>query len=121
MSALFAAAIAAAQRAQAHVLGGPIVYARGEASVEISATFGRSEFVVESSGSVRTEHTDRDFLFLAAALILGGAVTTPRKGDRITVGSEVFEALPVDGQQCFRPSDSQGLRIRVFTKKVGNG
>ena len=98
--------------------GGDIVYSRGASSVTITATFGRSQFMVESAGETRIEHTDRDFLFPAASLVLDGVAVTPQKGDRVTVGAEVFEVLPIDGKQCYRTSDPQGTMIRVFTKKI---
>ncbi len=118
MSGLLGRLILAAHRAAAHVQGGDIVYSRGASSVTITATFGRSQFMVESAGETRIEHTDRDFLFPADKLILAGQATVPHKGDRITVAGEVYEALPVDREQCYRCGDPQGNMIRVFTKKI---
>lgn len=118
MSGLLGRLILAAHRAAAHVQGGDILYQRGANSVTITATFGRSQFVVEAAGETRIEHTDRDFLFPAESLVLAGQATVPRKGDRITVAGEVFEALPVDREQCYRRADPQGNMIRVFTKRI---
>ncbi len=98
--------------------GGDIVYERGANSVTITATFGRSEFVEETTDGTRISHTDRDFVFPAASLVLGGLAVTPQKGDRITVGGEVFQVLPMDGKQCYRQSDPQGTMIRVFAKRI---
>lgn len=99
----------------------PIVYQRGAHQAPIAATFGHSEFPVETSEGTRIEHTDRDFLFAAESLVLGGVRATPQKGDRITVAGETFEVLPVNGQQCYRNSDPYGVMLRVFTKKVAHG
>jgi hypothetical protein len=124
MSSLRARVIAASHRAASHVHGGQIVYQRGDERVWISATFGRSEFTVETSDAVRIEHTDRDFIFPAESLTLGGTLATPLKGDRITVVEEehgdgqVFEVLALAGEKVYRLCDSRGCLIRVHTKRV---
>jgi len=116
----------AAQRASSRVHGGQIIYERGAETVWITATFGRSEFQVEAADTVRIEHTDRDFIFPAEALILGGRLAAPQQGDRITVveqehgDGQLFEVLPADGKQCFRQCDPTGHLIRVYTKRVGH-
>jgi hypothetical protein len=103
--------------------GGKIVYRRGSNEVWIDATFGQTQFEVDDNGSNRIEHTDRDFLFSSASLILGGSLATPQKGDRITVVEEsrgdgqVFEVLAPGGAQPYRLCDAQGLMIRVHTKR----
>lgn len=120
-----ARAIAAAQRAAARVQGGAILYQRGNERIRIDdVTFGRTEYQAESADGVRIEYTDRDFIFPAERLILGGKLATPQKGDKITVvatgglDGEVFEVLPIDGKRCYRTCDSSGYVIRVYAKRV---
>lgn len=104
--------------------GGKIVYQRGTQRVWLDATFGRTEFAVDSSDVVRIEHTDRDFIFPAEGLILGGKLATPERGDLITLveddhgASQVFEVLSTDGKQCYRTCDTTGHMIRVYTKRI---
>lgn len=100
--------------------GGTIVYARGTSRVSIEAGFGVSEFQTDTAGSVLIEHTDRDFIFPAASLILGGTLATPQRGDQITVvdESKVFEVLAPGGAQVYRPCDPQGIAIRVHGKRL---
>jgi len=107
-----------AREAMDDKFGRSIVYQRGASSATITATFSRSELVTETTEGTRLDHTDRDFIFPAASLVLAGVAVTPQKGDRVTVGEEVFEVLPIDGKQCYRTSDPQGTMIRVFAKKI---
>jgi len=106
------------------VAGGQIVYQRGESRVWIDAAFGVTEFQVEDSGGVRIEHSDRDFIFAMAGLILDGTIATPQRGDRITivedggVDGQVFEVLAPGGAQVYRLCDAFGQMIRVHTKKL---
>lgn len=118
MSSPLAKVIRAAHRAASRVQGGEILYRRGDNSVTITATFGRSQMLVETAEAVRTLHTDRDFLFPAADLVLGGQAAKPQKGDLIEAGAETYEVLPLDGEQCFRRPDPAGTMIRVFTKRI---
>jgi hypothetical protein len=120
-----ARAIQAAQRAASRVQGGSIVYQRGESRVTIDrATLGKTEFQVEADGAVRIEHTDRDFIFEAESLILGGQIAKPARGDRVTMiepdgkFGDVYEVLAPAGQQVYRESDQFGVMIRVFGKKL---
>jgi len=123
MSTLMERAVTMAARAMPAAAGGDIVYQRGgELSGEIAATFGKTEFQVESAEGVRIEHTDRDFIFLMANLVVGGVLILPEKGDLITIlggpAGEVFEVLAPGGAQVYRACDPAGVLIRVHTKKV---
>lgn len=119
-STLIQRGLAMAARALPAVAGGAVVYSRGANSVELSAGFGKTDFQVETADAVRIEHTDRDFIFAAADLILGGTVATPQRGDRIEVidEEETFEVLAPSGAQVYRSCDAEGLMIRVHTKRV---
>jgi hypothetical protein len=117
--------LAAAQRAAALVDGGPIVYERGDRRVSIDrAAFGRTEFTVAAGEEIRTETTDRDFIFAADALILDGRRATPQPRDLVVIvhddrrEKETFEVLPLPGQKCFHFCDPRGILLRVHTKRV---
>lgn len=105
--------------------GGRIIYSRGDDAVWLDATWGRTEFNVDAGdGSVRVEHSDRDFIVDADCLILGGQLAKPQRGDRITVVNEergdqdVYEVLAPSGEAVYRPCDSEGRMIRVHGKKL---
>lgn len=99
-----------------------VVYQRGTLSVSLAATIGRTEFEVltETGGAVRV--VTRDYLLDAADLVLGGAVVTPKAGDRIaeTVGDEqhVYEATMVGAEPPWRWSDPHRQRLRIHTQRV---
>lgn len=100
------------------VFSSDITYSRGESSLAIRASSGRTEYTVAASdGSVRTQWTDRDFLVRSADL---GDLGPPRKADRIVVDGETYEVLPLDGQQCFRRCDPSGVMLRIHAKRVGS-
>jgi len=104
--------------------GGEVIYQRGDDRVWINATWGRTEFQIEDSDGVRIEHSDRDFIFAATALILGGTLATPQRGDRVTIVREehgdqqVFEVLAPGGSQVYRTCDPEGHVLRVHSKRM---
>ncbi len=104
----------------------PVLYVRDEESashtVELQATIGRTEFEqVDELGMVRKLQS-RDFLIRAADLVLDGALTLPRAGDRIreTVGAQtfVYEAMAPGAEPPWRYSDPYRRALRVHTKHV---
>jgi len=110
-----------AARALPAAAGGLITYARGAASCQIAATFGRTAFEVATASEVRIEHSDRDFNFPAAALVLDDVQSEPEKGDRITAAAGgVYEVLAPGREPVWEPCDPAGTLIRVHAKKVGN-
>lgn len=99
--------------------GRPVTYTRGANSVPLTVTLGRTGAEVrDADGRQRTEWADRDYLFRAASLILGGVLTVPQKGDQITDGTEVYEVQPAAGEKQQRKSDLAGVRLRVHTKRI---
>jgi hypothetical protein len=97
----------------------PITYTRGANSVALTAVLGKTDSqLADGQGRQRNEWADRDYLIVAAELILGGAPTTPQKGDHITDGVQVREVVPADNEPHARDSDQFGVRVRVHTKRV---
>jgi hypothetical protein len=101
----------------------PVVYQRGAESVALSATVGRSVFQVVAADGLVEQVERRDYLIRAADLVLGGAVVVPEVGDRIreTIGArvEVYEVMGAGQEKHFRPSDPDGLTLRIHTAHVG--
>lgn len=101
-----------------------VTYERGASSVEVPATLGRTLFEqVDRMGLVqRTE--SRDFLVLAADLVLDGSEATPKAGDRIrdAAGSAVqlYEVMAPGSEPPFRYSDPYRRTLRIHTKHVGS-
>lgn len=99
-----------------------VEYVRGDQSVELAATIGKTTFEVDDGYGVLVRHESRDFLVLAADLILGGQMTTPERGDRIreTQGDRtyVYEVLAPGKEPCWRYSDAFRKTFRIHTKQI---
>ena len=100
----------------------PVVYQRGALAVTIQATVGRTVFEVASAQGVVTQVERRDFLVRAQDLVLGSTVVLPAPGDRIreTRGGKVhvYEVMGAGNEKHFRPSDPDGLTLRIHTAEV---
>ncbi len=99
-----------------------VVYQRGSDAVEIAATIGRTEFEQVDEHGVVQRIQSRDFLVRAADLVLAGAPTLPKAGDRIreTVGTQtfVYEVMAPGNEPPWRYSDPYRKALRIHTKHV---
>jgi hypothetical protein len=100
-----------------------VTYVRDASEVTLSASFGRTELEVDTGYETRMLHTDRDFIFAAATLILGGSTTLPQAGDQIkeTVGNDTYtyEVMTPEGQeQPYRYCDANRVLLRVHTTLI---
>lgn len=103
-----------------------ITYTRkGLAPLTLTATPGTSLLkVTDPSVGARVVRTDRDYIFPAASLVLGGNKVRPAKGDTITEtlasgNTETYTVLPYSDQEpVFRYSDHEETIIRVRTKRT---
>lgn len=99
-----------------------VTYRRESDTVAVAATIGHTEFQVDDGYGVLTKVESRDFLILAAALVLGGIQVVPERGDRIeeTVGTVtyVYEVMAPGKEPPFRYSDPYRLTLRIHTKQV---
>ncbi len=94
-----------------------VVYKRGANSVTIQARTEQAESVLEQEGVI-VNVVSRDFIFLAADLILNSVLEEPKRGDRITWGGSEYDVFPVDGEKVWRWSDNFKKQIRVQTQEV---
>ena len=107
-----------ASRLREHA-GRLVVYRRGTQSVVLPATVGRTLLkLTDEYGATRVEWTDRDYLFRAADLVLGGSLATPQRGDVVEDGAERYEVAAPQGEAPWRYSDPRGLIYRVHVKRV---
>ena len=70
MTTLLERGLSMAARVLPAAAGGEIVYQRGEDRVWLDATWGRTEFQVDTADGVQIEYSDRDFIVAAADLVL---------------------------------------------------
>jgi hypothetical protein len=99
-----------------------VAYQRGADSVEIKATIGRTVFEQADDFGVIQKTESRDFLVLAADLVLNGERVLPRPGDHVreAQGDQVFvyEVMAPGTEPPFRYSDTYRQTLRVHTKHV---
>jgi len=99
-----------------------VTYSRGASSVTVSAVIGQTAFELEDATLTSRTYHSRDFIILAADLVLSSTTITPARGDKIreVVGSvtHVYEVLQLPGVPAFEPSDQSGTRYRIHTKKI---
>lgn len=100
-----------------------VTYRRGDATVGLDATIGRTEFEVfdnDLASIVKVE--SRDFIVAAADLVLEDAAQVPKKGDQIVeVGADgktrTYEVMsPAPRTAHWRWSDPYHERMRIHTK-----
>ena len=99
-----------------------VSYTRGETCVEVQATIGKTDFEVDNGTGILQRIESRDFLILAADLVLAGQAIEPQRGDRIreTSGDKVYiyEVLAPENEDCWRHSDPFKKTLRIYTKQV---
>jgi len=99
-----------------------VTYRRGAASVSLPATFGRTVFQIDNGYGLIERTESRDYLALAADLVLDDVVTLPQRGDRVceTVGNQtlIYEVLAPGKEPVWRYSDPYRQTLRIHTKHV---
>ena len=101
----------------------PVEYQRGQSSVEVPASIGRTVFEIDDGVGILERTESRDFLIPAAELVLDGAPALPERGDRIreTIGTVtfVYEVMAPGKEPPWRYSDAYRRTLRIHTKLVG--
>jgi len=104
-----------------------ITYSRGVQSAVIAACVGRTAFAQAAPAGTSGPAPaiiwgDRDYLVLAADLVLGGSAVEPQRGDRITETiagtARTFEVLAPPGEPAWRYSDAGRTTYRIHAKEV---
>jgi hypothetical protein len=100
----------------------PVSYVRGEATVVLQATIGRTVFEQQGEYGVLERTESRDFLVRTEDLVLEGTATLPERGDRVreTDGGKafVYEVMAPGKEPQFRWSDPYRRTLRIHTKQV---
>jgi hypothetical protein len=90
-----------------------VTYSRSGTPLEISATKGGAQRLVDQQNGVTVWHGD-DWLIPASVLTIG----PPERGDLIEYGSEIYKVLPPDGEDCWRWSDNHQTIYRIHTERI---
>ena len=102
-----------------------VTYRRGEVSVELQATIGRTEHEVENGYGVLEKVETRDYIVRAEDLVLGGTAALPKRGDQIVelhgeteLTYEVMAPGTRSGSSHFKYADTYRQSLRIHTKHV---
>ena len=97
-------------------------YQREAYSVELAATIGRTEFEQADEYGVLHRIEARDYIILAADLLLGGETVLPKAGDQICETEQaavhVYEVMASGSEPPWRYSDPYRVALRIHTKHV---
>lgn len=104
------------------VAGVTVAYHRGASSIDaLTATVSTHDYEVLDTDGIMVLIKSRDYIVHAADLVIG-SVITPRAGDRIveTIGGteQTFEIMPLGAQKEYEPLDSDGVLLRIHTKRI---
>ena len=99
-------------------LSEPVTYRRGNNSVQVSATRGKTNFTVDDEAGFSVGSHVVDFIIARSEMHLDADVIIPRLGDTIEVADGmVFEVVYLASDGCWRFSDGIGLSMRIHTKR----
>jgi hypothetical protein len=121
MTTPFAAAVLHGYQAMRRIQGIDITYQRPSASQSVAiskAVPGRSNHDIQQDGMVIEQVKSRDYLVLLSDLVLGGAQTLPRKGDRIVEGVKTYAVLCAGTEAQWKYTDQSQQIIRIHTREM---
>jgi hypothetical protein len=83
----------------------------------VAAIKRNKSYDVIGEEGVATSVLSVDFDIIRTAYMIGGVRVDPRPGDLLIVGTDSHEVLPLNGKECYVPSDS-GTVLTIHSKKV---
>lgn len=99
-----------------------VTYVRGDDTVDVSATIGRTQFEIDNGFGVIERTESRDFLVLTDDLVLASNPTLPMRGDRIreTRGTTtyVYEVMAPGKEPHWQYSDPFRKTLRIHSKQI---
>ncbi len=98
----------------------PVVYVRGNQSLPVQATIGRTEFDEADAYGVVQRVVSRDYLFPASALATLTGSNRPQRGDEVQETRDGvlhrYQVIAPQGEPHWRYADAFQLVLRVHTK-----
>lgn len=123
MADLLAKGAAWLEQQRSKHLASMVTYRRGESTVDVAATIGKTAFEIDDGQGVIQRIESRDFLVLAADLVLDSVTTLPQRGDVIEEPAGnitlLYEVMAPGNEPCWRYSDAYRQSLRIHTKQVG--
>ena len=107
-----------ASRLQAEAV--TVTYRRGNDSIDaLKLVPARTQHDQYGEEDVQLTARDKDWIVLAADLVIGGSRITPQLKDEIDWldggAKRTFRVLPRTGDRCFRHTDQTELQLRIYT------
>lgn len=104
----------------ARAFGVSVQFHRGsDLSAAFTARRNDREYVaIGAEYGIEVRITMRDFMLPVASLIVNGTSVTPRTGDRIVEGSEIFEIQPIDQNRPSVELQTGSYEYLVHTKMI---
>lgn len=110
------------ERVRGACLSRPVIYRRGNDTIELAAAVGSTAFERTDDHGVIHRTESRDYLITAADLVLAGTATLPTPGDSIEEHDSdrvhVYEVVAPSGEPVWRYSDPQRRTLRIHTKLI---
>ena len=123
MPNLLAAGAAFLASSRKAAMSNSVAYARGANHVTVLAGIGKTDYEVDDGSGAIIQFTTRDYLIVAADLVLSGSRIVPAPGDRITETiagtARVYEVMAVAPAPCWTWHDQAAqITRRIHTKEV---
>lgn len=101
---------------------GTVTYGRGDDTVDVQATVGRTVFEQADDYGIVQKTESRDYLIRTKDLVLDGQTRLPQRGDLVREkdgdSTFVYEVLAPGSEPPFRYSDPYRRTLRIHTKHV---
>ena len=91
---------------------------RGIVVENVPAIPSRTRLLNEKGSNSRAKFGAREYTVEFGRLTLNGKQVVPKNGDHIIEGDVVYEVKEDETKQCYRPKDSLGMYVQIFTQKM---
>ena len=94
-----------------------VTYRVGAESVDVYATFGKTDFEISDESGFKVGGHLTDFIISTSELQIGGSPVEPKPGDQIVTDHGIYEVMYL-GDACWRYCDPHELSMRIHTKRI---
>jgi len=97
-----------------------ITYHRGDDTIEMRATRGRTPYERSDEGGFTVQAATMDFIVLVSDMEIDGAAIRPRVGDtiEITPGGSIYQVVDIGGIGCYQ-AIALDTCYRIHTAIIG--
>ena len=91
---------------------------RGIVIEDVPAVPSKSRALNDKNGEYWSKHIDRHYTIELSLLTWEGQQIRPKPGDHIIESDTVYEVIPDEVKQCYRPIDPNETYVRIFVQKI---